>query len=103
MANKMYTRGLTSSVMTGDGTNHQLVNLANLVSFENEAINNINDLVDHVNYLHKKLNAVHAVTRFADWVTEVHPSLVEDYKISERVIRRITDDDAQPEQCESAS
>lgn len=102
MANKMYTRGLTSSVMTGDGTNHHLVNLSNLVSFEVEAINNINQLVDHVNHLHRKLNDVSESLEFAAWIQAVHPHLIEEYKISERVAARLTDD-TPAEQCESAS
>lgn len=102
MANKMYTRGLTSSVMTGDGTNHQLVNLANLVTFENETVNNINDLVDHVNHLHDRMNSVEKLIKFADWVKELYPELVRAYATSERVAQRLTDD-TPTEQCESAS
>ena len=92
MANKMYTRGLTSSVMTGDGTNHQLVNLANLVSFESEAVTNINQLVDHVNLLHRRLNDISESLEFAAWIQTIHPHLIEEYKISERVAARLTDE-----------
>lgn len=100
MANKMYTRGLTSSVMTGDGTNHPLVNLANLVSFENETINNINDLVDHVNHIHRKLNDISESLEFANWVQRIYPTLLDDYRTSERVAARLTDD-TPAEQCEA--
>lgn len=100
MVNKMYTRGLTSSVMTGDGTNHQLVNLANLVSFESETVTNVNSLIDHINHLHRKLNDVSESLEFAAWIQTIHPHLIEEYKISERVAARLTDD-TPAEQCEA--
>lgn len=97
MADKMYTRGLTSHVNAIDGSSHQVMNLANLHGFEGDTVRNINSLMDHVNLLHRKLNDVSESLEFASWIQTVHPHLVNDYKTSERVAARLTDDDRQEE------
>jgi len=91
MADKMYTRGLTSHVNAIDGSNHQVMNLANLHGFEGDTVRNINDLIDHTNNLHRRMHAVEELIRFAEWVKELYPHLVKDYATSESVASRITD------------
>ena len=97
MADKMYTRGLTSHVNAVDGSSHQVMNFANLHGFEGDTVRNINSLMDHVNHLHRKLNDVSESLEFASWIQTVHPHLIGEYKISERVAQRLTDDDCQDE------
>ena len=97
MADKMYTRGLTSHVNAIDGSNHQVMNLANLHGFEGDTVRNINDLMEHTNHLHRRINAITESMEFLNWIQAVHPHLVNDYKTSERVAARLTEDDRQEE------
>lgn len=98
MANKMYERSLVTHVGSGvDSSQHVVVAHQNLADFQNETVTNINSLMDHVNHLHRKLNDVSESLEFASWIQTVHPHLIEEYKISERVAARLTDDDCQDE------
>ena len=102
MANKMYHYVLGSPFIAQDGTQHQVVNFSNLNSFQTEAVNNINNLIDHVNALHTKTQRFEKAIAFADWVAEVYPEIIDNYKTSERVAKRMNDGIPQ-EVCESAS
>lgn len=92
MANIMYTRGLTTTINLPDGTLKEVVMTSNLRTLESETVTNINDLIDHTNNLHRRMNAVEELIKFAGWVKELYPHLVKDYATSESVAARLTDD-----------
>lgn len=103
MANRMYTRGMGQSLMAPDGSSHQVVNFSNMHNFETDTVNNVNDLIDQVNTLHRKTELFEKAIAFCDWVAETYPEIVDNYKTAERVARRIEGDDTPREVCEASA
>lgn len=102
MANKMYHRNLSYEYQSPSGEKYHVVDTSQLGSFQADAVITINHLIDHVNNLHRKATQFEKAIAFADWVAKVYPEIIDNYKTSERVAKRI-DGDTPQEVCESAS
>lgn len=53
------------------------------------ASSQIQTLVDHLNFMHRKLGDLKDVNNFMQWIDQVHPELKRDYVISQRVASRL--------------
>jgi hypothetical protein len=47
------------------------------------------DMVAHINFVHRKMDDLRDVQNFMQWIEQVHPELKRDYVVSRRVASRI--------------
>lgn len=86
-------RSLVATWRDDFGNSEVVVQTPQLQAFSNEVANSINGLVEHVNYMHRRLNDLRHIDEFMNWIELAHPELIRDFITSQRVAKRLTPDD----------
>jgi hypothetical protein len=61
----------------------------------------IQSVIDHINFMHRKIDDLKDVNNFMQWIDQVHPELKRDYVISQRVASRLEEGPGEAAVCEA--
>lgn len=86
-------RSLVATWRDDFGNSEVVVQTPQLQSFSNEVASSINGLVEHVNYMHRRLNDLQHIEEFMSWIDLTYPELKRDFITSQRVAKRLAPDD----------
>lgn len=91
--NPIHPRTLATTWRDDFGNSEAVISVPQLQSFSNEVTNSVNGLVEHINYIHRRLGDLQHIEEFMSWIDLTYPELRRDFITSQRVAKRLAPDD----------